>query len=110
MSPAKPSPALRGFWHASRWRIDSTDLVMPNGWRIPLIDVLRWREDLITGNADLTGRWSGWRVRQQWLIAPGGSLRHHRIAEHVMLRHISQLDWERKEISRRQMALFPSST
>jgi hypothetical protein len=107
MSPAKPISALCGFWHASRWRIDGTHLVMPNGWHIPLVDILRWREDLITGNADLTHHWSGWRVRQQWLIAPGGNLRHHRIAEHVMLRHISEWDWTCKEIGRRQLELFP---
>ena len=106
MSPSTPRTALRDFWHAAHWHIDGADLVLPNGWRIPLIDILRWRENLITGNADLTGHWSGWRVRRQWLIAPGGSLRHHRMSEHVLRHHISQSDREHKEVSRRQLELF----
>jgi hypothetical protein len=97
---------MRGFWSEKNWRLDDDALLMPNGWRVPLKDVLQWRDDLITGRHDLSGKWSGWRVRQQWLIAPGGSMRHHCIAEHVMRHRVSKWDWERKEISRRQLTLF----
>ena len=79
---------------------------MPNGWRLPLKDILQWRTDLIEGRFDLTGKWSGWRVRQQWLIPPGGTMRQNRIAQHVLAHEIRNLDFERKEISRRQLTLF----
>jgi hypothetical protein len=63
----------------------------------------------LIGRYDLTGKWPGWpgrRVWQQYLIAPGGTMRHGCIAEHVM-RHIVQTwDWEWREISRKQLALF----
>jgi hypothetical protein len=60
----------------------------------------------VEGRHDLSGKWPGWRVRQQWLIAPGGSIRRGRIAEHV-LRHVMQMsEIEQKELSRRQLALF----
>jgi hypothetical protein len=97
---------MQGFWSEKNWRLDGDALLLPNGWRIPLKHVLQWRKDLIEGNADLRGKWSGWRVRQQWLIAPGGSMRQHCIAEHVMRYRVSRWDWERKETSRRQLPLF----
>ena len=58
------------------------------------------------GNVDLSGKWPGWKVRQQYLIAPGGSMRQGRIPEHVM-RHLVQVhDMERVDLSRRQLVLF----
>jgi len=55
---------------------------------------------------DLSGKWPGWKVRQQYLIAPGGSMRQGRIPEHVM-RHLVQVhDTERVDLSRRQLVLF----
>ncbi|OOG55759.1 hypothetical protein B0E47_07730 [Rhodanobacter sp. B05] len=97
---------MHGFWSETNWRLDGDALLMPNGWRLPLRDVLQWRDDLMQGRHDLGGRWSGWRVRQQWLIAPGGSVRQHRIAEHVMRQHIRTADWDRQELGRRQLTLF----
>jgi len=97
---------MHGFWSVKNWRLDDGALLMPNGQRLPLKDIREWREDLYAGNADLTGKWSGWRVRQQWLIPPGGSLRQNRIAQHVLAHDIRQLDWTRKEISRLQLSLF----
>ncbi|MHB1271511.1 MAG: hypothetical protein ACYCZD_01870 [Rhodanobacter sp.] len=97
---------MRGFWTESQWRIDGADLVLPNGQRLALSNIRQWRANLIDGNLDLCGRWPGWRVRQHYLIAPGGSLRRGRIAERT-LRHIVQgHDTERIEHSRRQLGLF----
>jgi len=97
---------MRGFWSVKNWRLDDDALLLPNGLRLPLTDIREWREDLYTGNANLTGKWSGWRVRQQWLIPPGGSIRQNRIAQHVLAHDIRQLDWTRKETSRLQLSLF----
>ena len=97
---------MRGFWSESNWRLDRDALVMPNGCRLALKHILQWRTDLIEGRFDLTGKWSGWRIRQQWLIPPGGSFRQHRIAQHVLEHEIGELDWSRKEISRKQLDLF----
>jgi len=97
---------MRGFWSETNWRLDGDALLMPSGQRLSLKYILQWRADLVEGRCDLPGKWSGWRVRQQWLIPPGGSLRQHRIAEHVMRYHINAYDWDRKEISRRQLVLF----
>lgn len=79
---------------------------MPNGWRIPLEHIRQWRQDLIGGNADLTGHWSGWRIRQQWLIPPGGTMRRGRIAQHVLARCIAECERDAAEIGRRQLPLF----
>jgi hypothetical protein len=97
---------MRGFWSETNWRLDDDALLMPNGQRIALKHILQWRADQVEGRHDLSGKWPGWRVRQQWLIAPGGSIRRGRIAEHV-LRHVMQMsEIEQKELSRRQLALF----
>jgi hypothetical protein len=97
---------MRGRWNEAKWRLDADALVMPNGRRTPLKDILQWQLDKVDGRYDFTGQWSGWRVRQQWLIAPGGTIRRSRIAEHV-LRHVMQMsDWEQAEMSRRQLRLF----
>lgn len=97
---------MRGFWSESNWRLDGAELVIPNGQRIALKQILQQRADLIEGRADLPAKWSGWRVRQQWLIAPGGTLRRGRIAEHAMRHIVQSWDWERNEASRRQLDLF----
>lgn len=97
---------MRGFWNEKNWRLDTDALLMPNGQRLPLKNILQWRVDLIEGRCDLPGKWSGWRVRQQWLIPPGGSIRQHRIAQHVLEHEIREFDWTRKEIGRLQLCLF----
>jgi hypothetical protein len=97
---------MRGLWSETNWRLDHDALVLPTGRRIRLKDILQWQADRVNGRHDFTGKWPGWRVRQQWLIAPGGTIRRGRIAEHV-LRHIVQMnEWELAEISRRQLPLF----
>ena len=58
---------MRGFWSESRWRLDHADLVLPNGNRIALKQILQDRADLIEGRANLPGKWAGWRIRQQYL-------------------------------------------
>lgn len=97
---------MRGFWSNKNWRLDGDALIMPNGWRIQLAHVRQWRQDLIDGNADLPGKWSGWRIRQQWLIPPGGSIKRGRIAQHVLAHDIRQLEWSDRETSRLQLSLF----
>ncbi|KZC29273.1 hypothetical protein RhoFW510R10_06170 [Rhodanobacter sp. FW510-R10] len=79
---------------------------MPNGHRLPLRHIVQWRQDLIEGSADLTGKWSGWRVRQQWLIPPGGTVKRGRIAQHVLAHEIQTHGWAAQEVSRRQLVLF----
>lgn len=97
---------MRGFWSESKWRLDGAELVLPNGQRIALKEILQDRANLIEGRASLPGKWAGWRVCQQWLIAPGGSTRQRRIPEHAMRHIVQTFDWERLEHSRRQLALF----
>lgn len=97
---------MRGFWSETNWRLDGGALLMPNGQRITLKQIVQWRADVIDGRHDLSGKWPGWRVRQQWLIAPGGSIRQGRIAEHTMRQIVAAWDWDRKDSSRRQLALF----
>jgi len=97
---------MRGFWSVKNWRLDDDALLMPNGQRLPLKHILQWRADLMAGNVDLTGKWSGWRVRQQWLIPPGGTMNRGRIAQHVLAHDIRMHEWSSQEISRRQLALF----
>jgi hypothetical protein len=97
---------MRGFWSETNWRLDDDALLMPNGHRLSLKHILQWRVDMIEGRSDLTGIWAGWRVRQHWLIPPGGSMRQNRIAQHVLAHDIKSWDWDRKEISRLQLQLF----
>lgn len=95
---------MRGFWHARNWTIDGNALLLPNGWRIPLSHIRQWRLDLIEGRFDLTGKWSGWRIRQHWLIPPGATLRSARITPDYLW---ASLQWDnRREVSRRQLGLF----
>lgn len=97
---------MRGFWSEKNWRLDGDALLMPSGQRISLRHILKWRADLIEGRSDLTGKWNGWRIRQQWLIPPGGTMRQNRIAQHVLAHDIRVGEWERQESSRRQLTLF----
>jgi hypothetical protein len=97
---------MRGLWNEANWRLDGDALLMPNGWRIPLQDIRQWRADTLEGRHDLTGCWSGWRIRQQWLIPPGCSPRRGAIAEHCV-RHLAMVnDWARLDLQRRQLRLF----
>ena len=97
---------MNGLWKESNWAIDGNDLTLPTGRRIALKHIRQWQTDTIEGRLDLHGKWPGWRIRQQFLIAPGGSIRRGRISE-TYLRHLMQIaDWERIETSKRQLALF----
>jgi hypothetical protein len=97
---------MRGFWSETNWRLDGDALLMPNGQRLKLASILQRQTDLLEGRFDLTGKWSGWRVRQQWLIPPNGTIRRGRLAQHV-LRHLAQTsEWERRDADRQQLALF----
>jgi hypothetical protein len=97
---------MQGFWSARNWRLDNDALLLPSGQRIALKRIRQWQADLVAGNADLTGKWAGWRVRQQWLILPGGSTRRGRIAQHVLGHDIRRQEWAAQETSRRQLDLF----
>jgi hypothetical protein len=93
------------FWHASNWKLDGEYLILPNGHRLHLLhDIRRWRNDLVDGNVDLPGQWSGWRIRQQFLIPPGSSIHRTRLTARYLK---SMLHWDtRPEMSRRQLELF----
>ena len=97
---------MRGIWSEKNWRLDHDALILPNGRRLTLAGIRQWQEDLYDGAANLTRHWNGWRVRQQFLIAPGGSMHRGYLSERY-LRHIVQTaEWQRKELQRRQLALF----
>lgn len=97
---------MRGLWSEKNWRLDGDALVLPNGRRLKLASVLQWQSDLLMGRFDLTGQWAGWRIRQQWLIPPGGTIRTWRLSEHYA-RHAARTEqWHRQDVSRRQLALF----
>ena len=97
---------MQGLWSEENWRLDGDALVLPGGQRIKLANIRQWRSDLVTGQFDLTGKWSGWRVRQQWLIPPGGSIRRWRISEGYARQLARSEAWAAMETSRRQLALF----
>lgn len=97
---------MRGLWSETNWRLDDDALVLPNGHRITLKHILQWRADLIEGRFDLTGKWPGWRIRQQFLIAPGGSMKRGRIPEWYLRHLVQQYDADRLDHSRRQLPLF----
>lgn len=97
---------MRGLWNAKHWALIGNALQLPNGRAIALDAIRQWQADRLTGRADLSGQWPGWRIRQQFLIAPGGSMRHGRISEGYLRHLIQAADWERLEASRRQLTLF----
>ncbi|MGB5853108.1 MAG: hypothetical protein WBG85_12525 [Rhodanobacter sp.] len=97
---------MQGFWSPKNWRLDDDALLLPSGQRIALRHIRQWQADRIAGSYDLTGKWPGWRVRQQWLIAPGGTIKRGRIAQHVLRQLMQFSEWEQQETSRRQLALF----
>lgn len=97
---------MRGMWHEPNWRLEDGALILPNGHRLTLASIRQWQLNLYSGTADLTGKWSGWRIRQQWLIPPGGSIRTRRLSESGA-RHAAQVEtWNHHETSRRQLNLF----
>jgi hypothetical protein len=54
------------------WQFEKDRLIAPNGWEFLLRELLVTRSDQISGRIDLrTTEWSGWRIRQQYLVAPG---------------------------------------
>ncbi|TAL72899.1 MAG: hypothetical protein EPN56_14190 [Rhodanobacter sp.] len=81
-------------------------LWMPNGRQLKLAHIRQWQEDLYQGAADLTRQWNGWRVRQQFLIAPGGSMQRGRISQHYLQHVIQAAEWQRRDTARRQLSLF----
>lgn len=97
---------MNGFWAEERWKIHGDCLVLPSGQLITLERIRHELGERMMGNADLRGHWSGWRVRQQFLIAPGGTMRQGRIAEHVMKHLVQVNDIERIAKNRRQGDLF----
>ena len=97
---------MRGFWGKEHWALDGDALRMPNGQRITLKAILQWQHDQTIGNIDLSGKWPGWRVRQQWLIAPGGTMRRGKIANHVLRQLMTFSEWDHSDVSRRQLSLF----
>lgn len=99
---------MRGFWSECNWHLEGAHLIMPSGQRIALKHVLQWQNDRLIGQYDLTGKWPGWRVRQQWLIAPGGTIRRGRIAERTLRHVIQTMAWDEQDVSRRQLDLFRS--
>ncbi len=94
---------MRGFWDERNWRLDGRHIVMPNGWRIALYDIRQWRADMVEGHADLPGRWAGWRIRQNFLLPPGATIRTVRITPQ---RIQASLQWTAADTDRRQLALF----
>lgn len=84
---------MRGLWAETNWRLDDGALLLPTGRRLKLSHIRQWQENLLAGHFDLTGKWSGWRVRQQFLIPPGGSLRRGRITEHALSHIVQMHDW-----------------
>lgn len=97
---------MRGFWNEKHLQLDGDALLMPNGQRLTLASILQHQIDLIEGRCDLPGKWCGWRVRQQWLIPPNGTIRRGRIAQHVLQHLVQSHEWERQDVNRRQLALF----
>lgn len=61
---------MRGLWSEANWFLDDDALLLPNGHRLKLTTIRQWQEDLLIGQFDLTGKWAGWRIRQQWLYRP----------------------------------------
>jgi hypothetical protein len=97
---------MRGFWNEENWHLDGHALILPNGHRLTLATIRQRQLDAIEGRCDLPGKWSGWRIRQQWLIPPNGTMRHGRIAQHV-LRHLMHTNEQAEhDGSRRQLDLF----
>ena len=97
---------MRGLWNEANWRLDEGALLLPNGWRIPLEQIRQWRSDVFEGRYDLTGSWTGWRIRQHWLIPPGCSVRSGSLAERCV-RHLAAVEnWSRLDLQRRQLGLF----
>lgn len=97
---------MRNLWSETNWRVDGDALLLPNGRRLKLAAIRQWQEDLLIGRFDLTGKWAGWRVRQQWLIPPGSTVRTLRLSEGYA-RHAARMElWHRQDISRRQLALL----
>lgn len=97
---------MRGFWTEKNWTLDHDALVLPNGQRLTLASIRDWRARLLVGEHDLTAKWSGWRVRQQWLIPPGGTMRRGRISERRLRHIVDAEEWNAQDVSRRQLALF----
>jgi hypothetical protein len=57
---------------ASSWQVEGTDLVTPQGLRVPLKTIQHWLTEARNGNQQiLTPKWSGWRICQQYLVPPG---------------------------------------
>jgi hypothetical protein len=96
---------MRGFWHEHHWTVKDGCLLLPNGCAIPLSDIVAWWQSRINGNMDLAGQWSGWRVRQQFLLQPSQTMRSRIKITPATLRAFSRwADGFPEE--RRQLELF----
>ena len=97
---------MRGLWSETNWRLDGDALLLPNGRRLTLASIRQWQENLYLGTFDLTRHWTGWRIRNHYLIAPGGTMRQGYLAEHYLRHLIQTATWSRQDISRRQLAFW----
>lgn len=56
------------------WQFDprSQTLHAPSGYSITIRTIAQRLQDRVHNRFDLTGPWSGWKLRGQYLIGPGG--------------------------------------
>ena len=56
------------------WQFDPArqTLSAPSGWTITVKEIATQLQDRVYHRHDLTGPWSGWKVRGRTLIGPGG--------------------------------------
>ena len=57
-----------------QWRFDDVNQVLhsPGGFSITVREIAVSLQDRVYNRHDLSGTWSGWRVRGDHLIGPGG--------------------------------------
>jgi len=58
---------------------DLQQFTTPSGQVVTLLQIAQLLQDQVNGCQDLSGAWSGWRIRQNRLIAPGESFKTSRI-------------------------------
>jgi len=72
------------------------EFVTPSGRTISLHEIARLLDDYAHCRIDLAGPWSGWKIRGQRLVPPGGSMRGPAITIHnaaAFARWVNQPDW-----------------
>lgn len=57
-----------------RWSFDVEKqlLLAPSGWTISVHEIATDLHERVQGRRDLTGPWSGWKQRGQFIKGPGG--------------------------------------